>query len=279
MGAGNVFSDLIKSGAFDTVKLKTIFRQESGSMIIPNAHAINNGEMPDISNGNEDFFFMSRESDEEIAQTIASLYRDRLPRTYGEDIIPQIQVMSPSRKGACGTDSLNRLLQEVMNPHETGKRERRYGETIFREGDRVMQTKNNYSIVWERDGVEGEGVFNGDIGTIREINSAEGYFVIDFDDRVCEYDTSNLEELEHAWAITVQKSQGSEYGVVILPLFRTAPMLLTRNLFYTAVTRAKRIVILVGNRYIISKMVENDTQAVRYTGLCEMINKEDGKDQ
>ena len=279
VGAGNVFSDLIKSGAFDTVKLKTIFRQESGSMIIPNAHAINNGEMPNISNGNEDFFFMSRESDEDIAQTIASLCRDRLPRKYGDGIIPQIQVMSPSRKGICGTDNLNRLLQEVMNPPEKGKRERRYGETVFREGDRVMQTKNNYSIVWEKDGIEGEGVFNGDIGTIREINNAEGYFVIDFDDRVCEYDAANLEELEHAWAITVHKSQGSEYGIVILPLFRTAPMLLTRNLFYTAVTRAKDIVILVGNKYIVSKMVENDMQAVRYTGLCEMIIKEDGRDQ
>jgi len=137
-----------------------------------------------------------------------------------------------------------------------------------------MQTKNNYSVAWEKDGVMGEGVFNGDIGIIERIDNEEGYFVINFDERVCEYDTANLEELEHAWAITVHKSQGSEYPIVIMPLCPFAPMLLTRNLFYTAVTRAKKIVILVGRKYIISKMVENDAQAVRYTGLRQMIEKE-----
>jgi len=274
VGAGNVFSDIIKSGAFATVKLKTIFRQEKDSRIITNAHAINNGEGPDISNHNSDFFFMPRESDEETASTIASLFKERLPRTYGEDVASKIQVMSPSRKGICGTENLNAVLQNVMNPPSKEKRERRYGNTVFREGDRVMQTKNNYSVAWEKDGVMGEGVFNGDIGIIERIDNEEGYFVINFDERVCEYDTANLEELEHAWAITVHKSQGSEYPIVIMPLCPFAPMLLTRNLFYTAVTRAKKIVILVGRKYIISKMVENDAQAVRYTGLRQMIEKE-----
>lgn len=273
VGAGNVFSDMIDSRAFATVKLTTIFRQEKDSRIITNAHAINEGKMPDIANDNHDFYFVSRDDDEKVAATIASLYRERLPRTYGDDIIPMIQVMSPSRKGVCGTDNLNRLLQEVMNPPSKDKRERRFGETVFREGDRVMQIKNNYGIAWEKDGVEGEGIFNGDIGVIEKIDNAEGHFVIDFDERVCEYDTSNLEELEHAWAITVHKSQGSEYPLVIMPLCRFAPMLLTRNLFYTAVTRAKRIVILVGDKYTIKRMVENDAKAERYTGLERMIGK------
>lgn len=276
VGAGNVFSDLIKSGAFATVKLDKIYRQDEDSRIITNAHEINEGRMPDLSNSNRDFFFMAREDDEAVAATIAGLYKTRLPRTYGEDIIPQIQVMSPSRKGVCGTDNLNALLQSVMNPPDKSKRERRYGDTVFREGDRVMQTKNNYSVVWEKDGVEGEGIFNGDIGTIEKIDTELGVFVIRFDDRVCDYDTANLEELEHAWAITVHKSQGSEYPVVIMPVCPFAPMLLTRNLFYTAVTRAKRIVILVGRKFVIQKMVENDAHAVRYTGLEYMIRAENG---
>ena len=278
VGAGNVFSDIIKCGMFSTVKLKTIFRQESGSLIISNAHAINEGRLPDVSNKNDDFFFMSRESDEEIAATIAELYRMRLPRTYGEEIAGKIQVLTPSRRGVCGTENLNRRLQEVMNPPDTSKRERTYSDTVFREGDRVMQTRNNYGVSWVKDGVEGEGVFNGDIGTILKIDAKEGTMTIDFDERICEYDMSNLEELEHAWAITVHKSQGSEYPIVIMPLFQTAPMLLTRNLFYTAVTRAERIVILVGRKYIIGKMVENDSEAVRYTGLGYMLSKEDDRE-
>ena len=277
VGAGNVFSDMIKSGVVYTVKLKTIFRQDKDSRIVSNAHAINEGRMPDISNDGRDFFFLSRESDEETARTVASLLRDRLPKSYGEEIASQVQVMTPSRKGVCGTEALNRMLQETLNPPSKDKRERRYGEAVFREGDRVMQTKNNYAVEWKRDGLEGTGVFNGDIGTILKIENSENRFVIDFDERVCEYDTANLEELEHAWAITVHKSQGSEYPIVIMPLCSAAPMLQTRNLFYTAVTRARKIVILVGKKYVIGRMVENDAQAVRYTGLCDMIKKEADK--
>lgn len=277
VGAGNVFADMIKSGTIYTVKLKTIFRQEKDSRIVSNAHAINEGRMPDISNTNRDFFFLSRESDEETAKTIASLWRDRLPKSYGADIINDIQVMTPSRKGVCGTEALNCLLQETMNPPSKEKRERRYGETVFREGDRVMQTKNNYAVTWEKDGVEGEGIFNGDIGTIEKIENSENRFIINFDDRVCEYDTANLDELEHAWAITVHKSQGSEYPLVIMPLCSAAPMLRTRNLFYTAVTRARKIVILVGKKTVIGQMVENDAQAVRHTGLCDFLKAEFNK--
>ncbi|MBQ7715492.1 MAG: ATP-dependent RecD-like DNA helicase [Clostridia bacterium] len=274
VGAGNAFSDLIDSNYFNTVRLKTIFRQESGSRIITNAHDINDGIVPDVSNKNDDFFFLPRETDEETAATIASLYKDRLPKKYGDETVSGTQIMSPSRKGYCGTENLNRMLQEIMNPPAPDKKERRRGDTVFREGDKVMQLKNNYGVVWRKDGFEGEGIFNGDIGTIVEIDNSEGIFTIDFDERICEYDTENLEELEHAWAITVHKSQGSEYPIVILPLCPFAPMLLTRNLFYTAVTRAKKMVILVGRKYIIQRMVDNDAQAVRYTGLVKLLEKE-----
>ena len=279
VGAGNVFSDMINSRRFPTVKLTTVFRQESGSRIISNAHAVNDGIEPDISNKGDDFFFLARDGDEATAATVSDLCAKRLPASYGKDILDDVQIMSPSRKGVCGTENLNRLLQSVLNPPSPGKTERRFGEAVFREGDRVMQTKNNYGLIWEKDGVEGEGIFNGDIGTIEEIDNSEGVFIIRFDDRVCTYDVSGLEELEQAWAITVHKSQGSEYPIVILPLCRFAPMLLTRNLFYTAITRAKKIVILVGNRSVISTMVANNTQAVRYTGLLRMLTEKGTEDQ
>lgn len=275
VGAGNVLSDLIESSRFNTVKLTKIFRQEDNSLIITNAHAVNEGSMPEISNKSSDFFFLPRETDEDIAKTLCDLYKNRLPRTYGAGAIDEIQILTPSRKGVCGTESLNTMLQSFLNPPSSSKKERRFKDTVFREGDKVMQTKNNYDLAWEKDGFEGEGIFNGDIGIIEEINNAENYFKISFDERVCEYDVAFLEELEHAWAVTVHKSQGSEYPFVIFPLYSCAPMLLCRNLFYTAITRAKRMVILVGKKHIIGQMVENDRHAIRYTGLLQMLNKEE----
>lgn len=275
VGAGNVLSDLIASEKFNTVKLTKIFRQEDNSLIISNAHAVNEGIMPEISNKSSDFFFLPRESDGDIAKTLCDLYKNRLPRTYGANSVDEIQILTPSRKGICGTEYLNAMLQSYMNPPEKNKRERRFRDVVFREGDKVMQTKNNYDLAWEKDGFEGEGIFNGDIGIIEEINNAENFFRINFDDKICEYDTAFLEELEHAWAITVHKSQGSEYPFVIFPLYSCAPMLLCRNLFYTAITRAKKMVILVGKKHIIGQMVENDRHAVRHTGLYHMLKKED----
>lgn len=275
VGAGNILSDLIRSERFNTVKLTKIFRQSENSFIVSNAHLINEGKMPEISGKDGDFFFLSRPSDESTARTIAELCKTRLPKTYGKAASEGIQVMTPSRKGTCGTDSLNAMLQEYLNPPEAGKKERRFRERVFREGDRVMQTKNNYSIEWSRDGSEGCGIYNGDIGVIEKIDHSSSEMTIRFDDKLCSYDFTLLEDIEHAWAITVHKSQGSEYPFVIIPLYSCAPMLLTRNLFYTAVTRAERMVILVGKKEIISKMVSNDRQAVRYTGLYNMLVNKD----
>lgn len=273
VGAGNVLGDLIDSGRFNTVKLTKIFRQDGDSRIISNAHAINSGLMPDISNKSKDFFFLSRPDDADTAATVCELCAKRLPKKYGDDARGKIQILTPSKKGVCGTENLNVMLQECLNPRDEGKKERRFRDIVFREGDRVMQTRNNYALAWKKDGVEGEGIFNGDIGTIEKIDNSEGIFVINFDDRICEYDVSSLDELEHAWAVTVHKSQGSEYPYVIFPLYSCAPMLLTRNLFYTAVTRAKKMVILVGKRWVVSQMVENERHAVRYTGLCDMLKR------
>lgn len=273
VGAGNVLGDLIESGRFNTVKLTKIFRQDGDSRIISNAHAINSGVMPDISNKSKDFFFLSRPDDADTAATVCELCAKRLPKKYGDDARGKIQILTPSKKGVCGTENLNVMLQECLNPRDEGKKERRFRDIVFREGDRVMQTRNNYALAWKKDGVEGEGIFNGDIGTIEKIDNSEGIFVINFDDRICEYDVSSLDELEHAWAVTVHKSQGSEYPYVIFPLYSCAPMLLTRNLFYTAVTRAKKMVILVGKRWVVSQMVENERHAVRYTGLCDMLKR------
>ena len=240
-------------------------------MIILNAHAINEGRMPDISNHASDFFFLSRDTDASIAGTIADLVKNRLPKAYGPDFAAGIQVVTPSRKGAAGTEELNLLLQSMLNPPAPEKMQRNAHGVMFREGDQVMQIKNNYSIEWIKDGMEGLGIFNGDIGEIDSIDSTAESMLIDFDGRMTEYDFSGLEELEHAYAITVHKSQGSEYPVVILPLYNCAPMLLTRNLLYTAVTRASKMVILVGRKSVLSTMVSNDRHTTRYTGLKQFL--------
>lgn len=271
VGAGNVLHDLIASERFATVALNEVFRQAQNSLIVTNAHAINRGELPRLDVKDKDFFFLPRQSDHDIALTVADLCRNRLPRTYGAQIVGNIQVISPSRKGEAGVENLNRILQEALNPPRSGKREQKVRDMIFREGDRIMQTRNNYDLVWERGEETGYGVFNGDIGVIEAIDEKKRSVEVVFDDRHVTYDFTGLDELEPAYAVTVHKSQGSEYPVVILPLYNAPPMLLTRNLFYTAVTRAQKMVILVGRENIATEMVRNNRQAMRYTGLCARL--------
>lgn len=277
VGAGRVLNDLIDSGRFATVRLTEIFRQARESLIVTNAHAINEGAMPCLTVKNNDFFFLPRRYDREIADTVVELCETRLPRAYGKATGGGIQIITPSRKGEAGTDNLNRRLQSALNPPAKGKRELKYRETVFRVGDRVMQTKNNYDIEWESgngaDQTAGSGVFNGDIGTVIFIDTAEGEMVVSFDDKEATYTGEMLDELEHAWAVTVHKSQGSEYPFVILPCYNAPPLLLTRNLLYTAVTRARRMVILVGREDIIRTMVDNNRQTLRYTGLTHRLER------
>ena len=271
VGAGRVLNDIIDSRRFATVCLTEIFRQAQESLIVTNAHAINEGTYPNLGVKNNDFFYLYRRTDREIADTVVELCKTRLPRTYGKATEGGIQIITPSRKGEAGTENLNRLLQSSLNPPEKGKRELKFRETTFRVGDRVMQTKNNYDIEWESgDGIDqtaGSGVFNGDIGTIVFIDTAEREMVVRFDDKEATYNGDMLDELEHAWAVTVHKSQGSEYPFVIVPMYAAPPLLLTRNLLYTAVTRARRMVILVGREDIVHTMVDNNRQSMRYTGL------------
>ena len=271
VGAGNVLRDIIASGRFETVALTEIFRQARDSLIVTNAHAIHRGEMPRLDVKNSDFFYLPRGADREIAMTVADLCQNRLPRAYGAEIVGGIQVICPSRKGEAGTENLNRLLQAILNPPAPYKREHVVRELTFREGDRVMQIRNNYDLMWERGEETGCGVFNGDIGVIEEINKGNKSLSVAFDDRHVTYDFTGLEELELAYAVTVHKSQGSEYPVVILPLCHAAPMLLTRNLFYTAVTRAQKMVVLVGKSEIAERMVANNRQTMRYTGLAARL--------
>ena len=276
VGAGNVLRDLLDSGAFATVRLNEIFRQAQKSLIVTNAHAINRGEMPRLDIKDNDFFFLPRTSDAEIAATVAQLCKTRLPRTYGDLAVYGTQVICPSRKGETGTENLNVILQNALNPPTPDKREHRYREQVFREGDRVMQIRNNYDMEWERaDGSVGTGVFNGDIGVIARINPSAENLEIDFDERHVVYEFNMLDELEMAYAVTVHKSQGSEYPIVVLPMGSTAPMLLSRNLLYTAVTRAQTMVVLVGREEIARAMVENNRQSMRYTGLVHWLSEGD----
>ncbi|MBQ8174800.1 MAG: ATP-dependent RecD-like DNA helicase [Clostridia bacterium] len=273
VGMGNVLGDLLDCGVFSTVCLSEIFRQSERSLIVTNAHRINRGEMPRLDETDGDFFFVERNVEEQIALTVAALIETRLPRVYGEEMRDKIQVITPSRKGRAGTEVLNRLLQERINPAEIGKDEIRFRDAAFRIGDRVMQIRNNYEIEWEKNGKQGNGIFNGDIGVIERIEKQSETLWIRYDDRLATYDFSLLEELEHAYAITVHKSQGSEYPVVILPMYACAPPLLTRNLIYTAVTRAREMVVLVGRKDIVARMVENNRHDMRYTCLHHRILK------
>lgn len=271
VGAGNVLRDLIASKRFATVRLNTIFRQAEKSLIVTNSHAINDGKCPDLSVKDNDFFFIARDSDREIALTIADLCKNRLPRKYGADTAQKIQVITPSRRGEGGTDNLNLILQESLNPSDRSKKEFKHRERTFRVGDRVMQTKNNYELEWESSYRSGFGIFNGDIGTVKDIDKSEQYMLIAFEEREVVYDFSLLDDIDHAYAITVHKSQGSEYPIVIIPMYACPPMLMTRNLLYTAVTRAEKMVILVGREEYVKKMVENNRQSMRYTGLAKRL--------
>ncbi len=273
VGAGNVLSDLLASEVIDTVRLTEIFRQSGESLIVTNAHNINNGEPPVLNVTDNDFFFVRREYEREIADTVANLITKRLPRTYGDAIREQIQVITPSKKGAGGVEVLNNELQSRVNPPSQFKKERTAHGVVFREGDRVMQMVNNYEIEWEKNSSGGYGIFNGDIGVIESIDLHDEIINIWFDDRFVRYPFSNLEELELAYAITVHKSQGSEYPVVIIPMYSCPPMLMTRNLLYTAVTRARRMVILVGRSDIPHRMVKNNREILRYTTLLSRLRE------
>ena len=271
VGAGNVLADLIDSDRIKTIRLTEIFRQSKESLIVTNAHSINEGAAPLLNVTDSDFFFVRRERESDIAETVASLIEERLPKTYGRDIKEGIQVITPSKKGVAGVETLNSVLQARLNPQAKFKKEKVAHGTIFREGDRVMQVVNNYDIEWEKNGAVGVGLFNGDIGVIESIDLSEELVRIRFDDRTAEYSYDMLEELELAYAITVHKSQGSEYSVVIIPMYSCAPMLMARNLLYTAVTRAKRMVILVGRSDIPRKMTENNRLVLRFTSLKDKI--------
>ena len=272
VGAGNVLHDLLECGRFTTIRLDEIFRQAQKSLIVTNAHMINHGEVPRLDVKDNDFFFLPRSSDEDIAFTVTDLYKNRLPRTYGPETVANIQVISPSRKGDAGTENLNVLIQSALNPPLTKKKEHKHRERVFREGDKVMQIRNNYEIEWCReDDSTGTGIFNGDIGTILRIDGLNECMEIVFDDRHVTYDFTSLEELEHAYAITVHKSQGCEYPIIILPLYSAPAMLLTKNLFYTAVTRAQKMVVLVGRADIAKTMVSNTHTSLRYTCLKQRL--------
>lgn len=273
VGAGHVLCDLLVSDRFATVRLTEIFRQAQESRIVTNAHAINHGELPVLTDKKGDFFFLSRENEADILPTVVNLCCNRLPKTYGVDKRDAIQVITPSHKGVAGTEALNSALQNALNPPQPGRRERKFRGVVFREGDKVMQIRNNYELEWERYDEKGCGIFNGDIGVIEAISFSDEVMRINFDDRICLYEFAKLEDLEHAYAITIHKSQGSEYPFVIIPLFRYAPRLLTRNLLYTAVTRAQKTVILVGSASVVQTMVENNRQSKRYTGLSRLLER------
>ena len=277
VGAGNVLRDIISSEIVRVVKLDEIFRQASESMIIVNAHKINSGEAPLVNSKGKDFFFLEEKNSKDVLDRVLEVARDRLPKWNNYDPIKDIQILSCSRKGDVGVNILNKKLQDYMNPSAPWKNEKSMGETTFRVGDKVMQIKNNYKTKWklienERVVEEGEGVFNGDFGFITEIDQEENEIVVIFDDgRQVIYSFKQLDELVLAYATTIHKSQGSEFPVVIVPIFWGPPMLLTRNLLYTAITRAKEIVVLVGDKKCLGYMIGNNKITSRYSGLNKRL--------
>lgn len=268
VGPGNVFSDIIRSEIVPTVKLTRIFRQSEESRIITCSHMINSGKTPNIAENKGDLFFMQRQTPDKACELIVSLCSDRLPKNM-KIPISEIQVLTPSRKTATGSAELNKRLQAALNPPADYKKEKLYGNFVFREGDRVMQIRNNYDIIWKsEDGAAaGAGIFNGDIGFICGIDYAKETLSVNFDGKIAEYLFDMLYELELAYAMTVHKSQGSEFRAVVLSVSKTAPTLLTRAVLYTAMTRAKELLVIVGDRRIFDYMVSNDKRQKRYSGL------------
>ena len=277
VGPGNVLDDIIASNAFNVVRLNRIFRQAEESDIIVYAHKIDAGEKPAFDNKSRDFFFMNRPVNTQVIDTVISLVKDKLPG-YVKAKPYDIQVLTPMKGGDLGIESLNKRLQAALNPASGNKREKEYGDVVFREGDKVMQIKNDYKLEWKScnkygiafDG--GTGIFNGDLGVIKEINNfAELMTVVFDDDKEVEYPFSILDELKHAYAVTVHKSQGSEYPAVVIPLLGGPKQLLNRNLLYTAVTRAAKCVVIVGSKKVVYEMIDNESEYSRFTGLCQEI--------
>ena len=267
VGPGFPFSDMLRSGVLPAVRLTEIFRQAQESLIVMNAHRVNQGIIPELRNVKSDFFFLPVRSEEEAAQTISGLCAARLPKNMG---IPadQIQVLSPTKKGGAGTMELNRILQLSLNPAAPNRAEKKFGDYTFREGDRVMQIRNNYDILWKKnDGTVGAGIFNGDVGIIQTIDGDSELVTVQFDDKTAAYDFTELNELEPAYAMTVHKSQGSEYRAVILSAWNGSPFLLNRSVLYTAITRARSILIIVGREETVSAMTQNAKVNRRYAGL------------
>ncbi len=281
VGAGNVLRDMIKSGAIHTTHLREIFRQAKSSNIIVNAHRINDGEYPEYGGSESDFFMIREGSGERTINLISELMEGRLEKYYNFiDSWNDIQVLTPTKKGMLGTHNLNKVLQDVLNPKSRDKNEKKYGNKVFREGDRVMQIINDYDIEWkeignslfENDG-EGTGIFNGDMGVIVSIDNEYNRLTVNYDGKIVTYSNENLDEIEHAYAITVHKSQGSEFKAIIMPIVAVSPMLMTRNLFYTGVTRGKNLVVLIGNEGIMHAMIDNNRVDERYTGLSERLGE------
>ena len=273
VGAGNVLGDLVASGLFPTVQLKEIFRQSMASLIVMNAHQIVEGKMPDLSRRDSDFFFMPVAEPEDAAKLIVSLCSQRLPKSYGYSSVSDIQVLCPGRKGELGTAELNKLLREAINPPSKDKTEVKINGTLFRLGDKVMQVRNDYNLPWTKeDDTSGEGVFNGDMGVVTEIDRPGGVLRVQIDDKevLCDFEHAST-EVEPAYAVTVHKSQGNEFTAVVIPVLKPPMQLCYRNLLYTAVTRAKKLLILVGTRGTIEAMVENDRKTRRYTGLARFL--------
>ncbi len=275
VGAGNVLGDLIKSGRVPVVALTEVFRQAQKSAIVMNAHRIVSGEMPQLDLLDNDFFFLPMREKEKISQTISDLCFTRLPDAYDLNPLKDIQVLCPGRKGELGTVELNKVLQQRFNPQHQKRPEIKVGGAIFRQGDKIMQVRNNYNVEWTKDdGSEGTGIYNGDVGILEEIDKLRGLLKVRFDDRVALYSADNADELEHAYAITVHKSQGSEFPAVVIPMYPMAPQLCYRNLLYTAVTRAKKILIMVGHKQVAIQMVRNQKKTLRYSAMDVFLKRD-----
>ena len=275
VSAGNVLGELIKSNKIPCIQLTEIFRQSMQSLIVTNAHRIVKGEMPEIMRTDNDFFFMLYHDADTISQKIVSLCSERLPKSYGYSPLDDIQVLCPSRKGELGVMSMNEKLQAVLNPKTEFTKETVFENVIYRIGDKVMQVKNNYNLIWKKeDGTSGTGVFNGDIGIITDVDTPNKILTVKFDDRLIEYEFEILNNLELAYAVTVHKSQGNEFNAVIIPMYAVPDMLCYRNLLYTAVTRARKTLILVGEVYVMEKMVHSAGKTKRYSALSSLLNED-----